>query len=482
MPGGARGSSSKRSAPTRHAQQTKQAHGSRAIAPIYNRLPHGPHALEREEVVRHQRARIQGGMIEAVARGGYERASVKQVIGLAGVSRRSFYEQFPNKQACFLATFDLLATRGIRGMAEAHLATEGDFAERLHAGFGALCAKIEAAPKAASLVLVEAQTAGVAGSLRVHRSLTGCERLLARAFASSPDAACPSAPIIRAITGGLHGTLAHSVLAGDLDERGAPLAERLTTWTTAFATGSAESEELLSTRLRARMRAISLASAHRRGEEGTSHGEARTRILHEALRLVAMHDHRELSAPQIADEAGVPIDAFLELFATREECYLAALDMVGERLLAALGDAERCGTEWPVAVRRATAGLLSCLGESPVYARTIAQTALAAGSAPAARARELLEAIATRLLAGAPAGPGAGLAPQVIAGALLHTIRAQVLGGRIQLLGALSEHLAYVVLVPVLGADAAHEALSLPLPPSPGPTTSSSGAYAPGVR
>ena len=56
--------------------------------------------------MRHQRNRMHGAMVEAVALRGYERTSVKQVVGLAGVSRRSFYEQFANKQECFLATYD----------------------------------------------------------------------------------------------------------------------------------------------------------------------------------------------------------------------------------------------------------------------------------------------------------------------------------------------------------------------------------------
>ena len=83
-----------------------------SLAPIYQRLPHGPHRLGAENVVRNQRHRMHGAMIEAVAENGYERTSVKQVVGLAGVSRRSFYEQFANKQECFLATYDLIARRG----------------------------------------------------------------------------------------------------------------------------------------------------------------------------------------------------------------------------------------------------------------------------------------------------------------------------------------------------------------------------------
>jgi hypothetical protein len=47
-----------------------------------------------------------------------------------------------------------------------------------------------------------------------------------------------------------------------------------------------------------------------------------------------------------------------------------------------------------------------------------------------------------------------------VAGALWHTIGCHVAGGRTQLLPALREHLAYLVLVPTLGADAAIAALA----------------------
>ena len=91
------------------------------VAPLYKRLPHGPHRLDRDEVVANQRTRIHGAMIEAVARNGYEGTRVKQVIALAGVSRRSFYEQFANKEGCFLATFDVLARRELQQIRRTYL-------------------------------------------------------------------------------------------------------------------------------------------------------------------------------------------------------------------------------------------------------------------------------------------------------------------------------------------------------------------------
>ena len=92
------------------------------VSPIYKRLPPGPHKMARGEVVRHQRIRVHGAMIEAVAENGYRGTTVRQLIGLAGVSRRSFYELFTNKEHCFLATFDLLAGRGVQRMRGAYAA------------------------------------------------------------------------------------------------------------------------------------------------------------------------------------------------------------------------------------------------------------------------------------------------------------------------------------------------------------------------
>src|SRR5438477_7835922 len=135
------------------------------ISPIYQRLPHGPHRLSRSAVVRHQRVRIHGAMIEAVAQHGYGATSVR-LVGLAGVSRRCFYEQFTNKEDCFLATFDLLAGRGVRRMSDAYAAARGDLEDRLNAAFREFAEVAATRRKATRLVPVDAPTAGPGGRLR----------------------------------------------------------------------------------------------------------------------------------------------------------------------------------------------------------------------------------------------------------------------------------------------------------------------------
>ncbi|MGB8875435.1 MAG: helix-turn-helix domain-containing protein, partial [Solirubrobacteraceae bacterium] len=69
-------------------------------------LPRGRHAAPRAVVREIQRARMLDAMVEAVADKGYARVTVADVIERAGVSRKTFYEQFANKEECFLAAYD----------------------------------------------------------------------------------------------------------------------------------------------------------------------------------------------------------------------------------------------------------------------------------------------------------------------------------------------------------------------------------------
>jgi AcrR family transcriptional regulator len=61
-------------------------------------------------------------MVESVYQRGYAGTSVAHVIALAGVSRRAFYEQFSNKEDCFLATYDALVAESRKRVLKAWMA------------------------------------------------------------------------------------------------------------------------------------------------------------------------------------------------------------------------------------------------------------------------------------------------------------------------------------------------------------------------
>ncbi|MBX3586534.1 MAG: TetR/AcrR family transcriptional regulator [Ramlibacter sp.] len=66
----------------------------------------GRHPLTQEAVTASQRARLLDAMSHIAAAKGFKAATVADVIALAGVSRRTFYEQFDDMQACFLAAYE----------------------------------------------------------------------------------------------------------------------------------------------------------------------------------------------------------------------------------------------------------------------------------------------------------------------------------------------------------------------------------------
>lgn len=78
-----------------------------AISTMLEPLPSGRHRLARADVEASQRGRMLGAMAKAVAAKGYGPTTVADVTERAAVSRRTFYEQFASKEACFIAAYDV---------------------------------------------------------------------------------------------------------------------------------------------------------------------------------------------------------------------------------------------------------------------------------------------------------------------------------------------------------------------------------------
>ena len=58
-------------------------------------------------------------MAEAVTERGYANVTVADVIKRAGVSRETFYEQFANKEDCFMAAYDTIVVVLLKALKEA---------------------------------------------------------------------------------------------------------------------------------------------------------------------------------------------------------------------------------------------------------------------------------------------------------------------------------------------------------------------------
>jgi AcrR family transcriptional regulator len=80
------------------------ARSSQPVLPA--KLPRGRHPLTQAAVAGSQRVRLLDAVARVVADKGYRATTVADVIALAGVSRRTFYEHFPGLEDCFLAAYE----------------------------------------------------------------------------------------------------------------------------------------------------------------------------------------------------------------------------------------------------------------------------------------------------------------------------------------------------------------------------------------
>jgi AcrR family transcriptional regulator len=439
---GSRGSSRREARESRPAQ---------TIAPIYKRLPKGPHGITATGVAHHQRIRMHGAMIEAIATRGYRNTSVKHVIGLAGVSRRAFYEQFANKEDCFLETFDLIVHRGIKRIGHAYRSSPGSAEERMRMAFGAFVEEVQTNSKALHLVVIDAQTAGPGGLRRLRRITAMFEGLLSNSFADRRETEALPLPVVRAIVGGLR-RATFMGLREDRVEDLSKLSEEMLGWSLLFRS-PAVSE------LRPRPCSNPPFTQPVELEPAASAEGERARVLRGAIDLTLRERFDDLSTLRIADEAGVSIESFLALFAGKEDCYLAALDMLGDEVLQLVANPSLVSTAWASAVCETIDSLLAYLASHPARAITLTTKALEAGGRAVENTMDLAHELATLLTEGAPARPHGKLAVEGVAGALWHTLYSEVVAGRGHRLPILTEYLSYAVLTPFIGPEDAVQAI-----------------------
>ena len=71
-------------------------------------------AVGRGGVAEIQRARMITALVEVAGERGAGGVTVAHIVARSGVSRRTFYELFDDREDCFLAAFDQAVERGAR--------------------------------------------------------------------------------------------------------------------------------------------------------------------------------------------------------------------------------------------------------------------------------------------------------------------------------------------------------------------------------
>jgi len=166
-----------------------------------------------------QRARMLDGMARAVATKGYARATVADVVGLAGVSRKTFYEQFDDKEDCFLAAYrtgsafvgrDILA-------AISEMPSDASWRDLLRAGMERYTAVLAADPGFARAFVIDVLGAGPkAVELRragQERFIDLFRRLSERAVHEDPALGPVPDLFLCALVGGISELIQRAILA-----------------------------------------------------------------------------------------------------------------------------------------------------------------------------------------------------------------------------------------------------------------------------
>jgi AcrR family transcriptional regulator len=106
-----------------------------------------------------QRTRLLDATFAVVSEEGYRRMTVRRVSGRAGVSNKTFYDLFTDREDCFLAAFSQ-AVDELAAVVVPAYEGEQQWVKGIRAGLGALLGFLEREPALCFLVFVEALGAG----------------------------------------------------------------------------------------------------------------------------------------------------------------------------------------------------------------------------------------------------------------------------------------------------------------------------------
>ncbi|HEY2397614.1 MAG TPA: TetR/AcrR family transcriptional regulator [Solirubrobacteraceae bacterium] len=422
--------------------------GRRSGAPLYHGLAPGPHGLSREEVARNQRARLYGATIEAVAARGWRETTVADLIALAGISRRSFYEHFASRDECLAATRDSVVARSRKLAIDAWTGERGR-ANRLHAACKALLDHVAAAPNQGSLVLVES----LAGGRHAREAMRLEGRAFGEMLAFALDLAPRDAELRQLSSTALASGIRHVILTRLLERREhelRSLADEVLDWCEAC-------RPRLATR-------VSPTSADR-AEVGARPApgafanldEERARAFVSLIVLILDKGYARVTDAEVAQFAGISTEAFHKRFPSKELCFLALLEQIGADATRRVRQAA-LAAPWPERAHVAMRTFIDHLLEHEVLTRLAFVELFQLGPAVAAHLTRPIAGVIGAATQDAPQPRhGPLIAEEALTGALWWAVSCYPLRSRRQRLPWLVDQLAFLLLASYVGPDGAAE-------------------------
>jgi AcrR family transcriptional regulator len=406
-----------------------------------------------KDVAAHQLARIRHAMVSIVAEQGYKALKVRDVVRCAEVSTRAFYQLFHSKEDCFLQTYDLISRRASRRIIAAQ-AGERDMRKRHQLAFEEFLRGLEHKPQDAHLALVEAYAAGVTSLERVWRAERVFEEMLADAVARTPSGVPVPPLVVEGIVGGVISVSRDRLLTGNTVRLGDE-SNALIEWALGLVHPDAAELAHLDRQTVWRNTALEPLTVTSSGNPPPSTGD-RALILKATAEMVVMKGYSHLTAPRIRATARVSRRKFDAYFDDVEDCYLDAVDQHAGEALAQATRAQSTAHSRAGGVYRAIAALCEHISNDAFLARACLDSDFPPGT-NGARSRQRVVTALMELLSDSmpPVNP---TVTEVSTGALWslfhhHMIRDWTLRR------AISATLAYLALVPTIGAPEALAAI-----------------------
>jgi len=188
----------------------------------------------------------------------------------------------------------------------------------------------------------------------------------------------------------------------------------------------------------------------------------RIRLLRAAVEVAGAEGYAGMTVSAVIARASVSRKTFYELYADREDCFVAAYDFVIERGLRQLGAALTDDAPWSARMRDGLEWALAALAAHPCEARVAFVEVYAAGPRALERRDRFAGQLALLVAEGAAAAP-AGVTvpsstPRAVVGALSELIGMRIRHGLVERLPDLLPDLLYCALAPFLGPVGAIEA------------------------
>jgi AcrR family transcriptional regulator len=185
----------------------------------------------------------------------------------------------------------------------------------------------------------------------------------------------------------------------------------------------------------------------------------RERIITALVDTVARSGYNHTPVADITKAAEVSRRTFYEHFSDKEQCFLAAYDLIDDHLLRSANAAADVFDEWPQKVRAALATLLHFLSGEPELARVYAFEPTGAGGRIAARHQRSMRELTKIVNQGRPERAGKHPLPEVteetLMAGIFSLIVREIAAGRAEQLDSLLPDVVELTFVSYLGAEEA---------------------------